>query len=87
MAAKCLGIDPVVLGWWAGCGKGPGHGVGGVTLEIMHPKTSGGRWELVEVVVSLVTRLVGWLSGMRAVEAGRRLLVGSGQCRGGECVG
>ena len=46
----------------------------------MRLKTSGGRRELLEDFISLVTRLVGWLSGMPAVEAGRRLLVESGQC-------
>ncbi|WP_194852852.1 IS607 family transposase [Nocardia sp. SYP-A9097] len=53
------------------------HGVG---LEVLHPKRSGGRQELLEDFISLVTTFAGRLYGMRSQEARRRLLMESGQC-------
>jgi DNA binding domain, excisionase family len=52
----------------------------GVTVEVLHPKTLGGRDELVEDFISLVTTFAGRLYGMRSAENRRRLLVESGQC-------
>jgi putative resolvase len=52
----------------------------GVTLEVMHPKESGGRDELLEDFVSLVTTFAGRLYGMRSAESRKRLLTESGQC-------
>ncbi|MFF4259123.1 IS607 family transposase [Streptomyces sp. NPDC001663] len=48
--------------------------VHGVTLEVLHPKKSGGREELLEDFVSLVTTFAGRLYGMRSAESRRRLL-------------
>jgi excisionase family DNA binding protein len=57
--------------------------VHGATLEVLHPKSSGGREELVEDFTSLVTTFAGRLYGMRSAEARRRLLSESGQCPDG----
>jgi putative resolvase len=54
--------------------------VHGATLEVLHPKRSGGREELLEDFISLVTTFAGRLYGMRSAEARRRLLAESGQC-------
>jgi putative resolvase len=48
--------------------------VHGVTLEVLHPKKSGGREELLEDFMSLVTTFAGRLYGMRSAESRRRLL-------------
>jgi putative resolvase len=53
--------------------------VHGVTLEVLHPKKSGGRDELLEDFVSLVMTFAGRLYGMRSAER-KRLLADSGQC-------
>ena len=58
--------------------------VHGVTLEVLHPKKSGGRDELLEDFASLVTTFAGRLYGMRSAEARRRLLAEAGQRAGGE---
>jgi putative resolvase len=55
----------------------------GVTLEVLHPKKSGGRDELLEDFVSLVTTFAGRVYGMRSAEARKRLLAESGQCPAG----
>lgn len=52
----------------------------GATLEVLHPKKLGGREELLEDFISLVTTFAGRLYGMRSTEAKRRLLAESGQC-------
>lgn len=52
----------------------------GVTVEVLHPKKLGGRDELLEDFVSLVTTFAGRLYGMRSAEHRRRLLAESGQC-------
>lgn len=52
----------------------------GVTLEVLHPKKLGGRDELLEDFVSLVTTFAGRLYGMRSANNRRRLLAESGQC-------
>ncbi|MGI5144538.1 MULTISPECIES: IS607 family transposase [unclassified Streptomyces] len=54
--------------------------VHGASLEVVHPKTLGGRDELLEDFVSLVTTFAGRLYGMRSAENRRRLLAESGQC-------
>lgn len=46
----------------------------GVTLEVLHPKKSGGREELLEDFISLVTTFAGRLYGMRSAQSRRRLL-------------
>jgi predicted site-specific integrase-resolvase len=51
----------------------------GATLEVSHPKKTGGREELLEDFVSLVTTFAGRLYGMRSTETRRRLLAESGQ--------
>jgi excisionase family DNA binding protein len=56
----------------------------GVTLEVLHPKKSGGRDELLDDFVSLVTTFAGRLYGMRSAEARRRLLAEAGQRAGEE---
>ncbi|OEJ20976.1 hypothetical protein AS594_40020 [Streptomyces agglomeratus] len=56
----------------------------GVTLEVPHPKKSGGRDELLEDFVSLVTTFAGRLYGMRSAEARKRLLAETGQCTTGD---
>jgi predicted site-specific integrase-resolvase len=61
--------------------------VHGVTLEVLHPKKSGGRDELLEDFVSLVTTFAGRLYGMRSAQARKRLLAESGQCAGGGDAG
>ncbi|MER5918297.1 IS607 family transposase [Streptomyces sp. NPDC001982] len=55
----------------------------GVTLEVLHPKRLGGREELLEDFVSLVTTFAGRLYGMRSADARRRLLTESRQCHDG----
>jgi predicted site-specific integrase-resolvase len=52
----------------------------GANLEVLYPKAQGGREELLEDFVSLVTTFAGRLYGMRSAEARRRLLAESGQC-------
>jgi predicted site-specific integrase-resolvase len=54
--------------------------VHGATLEVLHPKKTGGRQELLEDFISLVTTFAGRLYGMRSADARRRLLAESGQC-------
>jgi predicted site-specific integrase-resolvase len=54
----------------------------GVTLEVLHPKKSGGRDELLEDFVSLATTFAGRLYGMRSAESRKRLPAESGQCNG-----
>ncbi|MFF3499581.1 hypothetical protein [Streptomyces sp. NPDC003247] len=51
----------------------------GVTVEVLHPKKLGGRDELLEDFVSLVTTFAGRLYGMRSGENRMRLLAESGQ--------
>ncbi len=53
----------------------------GVTLDVLHSKKSGGRDELLEDFVSLVTTFAGRLYGMRSAEARKRLLAETGQLR------
>jgi excisionase family DNA binding protein len=52
----------------------------GVTVEVLHPKKLGGRDELLEDFVSLVTTFAGRLYGMRSAQNRKRLLAESGQC-------
>ena len=52
----------------------------GVAVEVLHPKKLGGRDELLEDFVSLVTTFAGRLYGMRSAENRKRLLAESGQC-------
>ena len=52
----------------------------GVTVEVLHPKKLGGRDELLEDFVSLVTVFAGRLYGMRSAQNRKRLLAESGQC-------
>ncbi|MGW4519215.1 recombinase family protein [Streptomyces sp. NPDC004393] len=52
----------------------------GVTVEVLHPKKLGGRGELREDFVFLVTTFAGRLYGMRSAQNRRRLLTESGQC-------
>lgn len=54
--------------------------VHGATLEVIHPKAQGGRDELLEDFISLVTTFAGRLYGMRSAAARKRLLAESGQC-------
>jgi putative resolvase len=58
-------------------------GVYGVTVEVLHPKKPGGRDELLDDFVSLVTAFAGRLYGMRSADARRRLLTETGQCSDG----
>jgi predicted site-specific integrase-resolvase len=53
--------------------------VHGATVEVLRPKAQGGREELLEDFVSLVTTFAGRLYGMRSAAARRRLLAESGQ--------
>ncbi|MFE9206569.1 IS607 family transposase [Micromonospora sp. NPDC007230] len=55
--------------------------VHGATLEVLYPKKLGGREELLDDFVSLVTTFAGRLYGMRSAENRRRLLAESGQCQ------
>ncbi|MEU5938530.1 IS607 family transposase [Micromonospora sp. NPDC047548] len=55
-------------------------GVHGAALEVLHPKKLGGREELLEDFVLLVTIFAGRMYGMRSAENRRRLLAESGQC-------
>jgi hypothetical protein len=57
--------------------------VHGATVEVLHPKAQGGREELLEDFVSLVTTFAGRLYGMRSAAARRRLLAESGQRQSG----
>ncbi|MFU8854495.1 IS607 family transposase [Micromonospora sp. SL1-18] len=57
--------------------------VHGATLDVLHSTKCGGREELVEDFVSLVTTFAGRLYGMRSAENRRRLLAESGQCQAG----
>jgi predicted site-specific integrase-resolvase len=52
----------------------------GAALEVLHPKAPGGRGELVEDFISLMTTFAGRLYGLRPAAARRRLLAESGQC-------
>nr|WSY55323.1 IS607 family transposase [Streptomyces sp. NBC_00886] len=52
----------------------------GVTVEVLHPKNLGGRDELLEDFVCLVTTFAGRLYGMRSAQNRKRLLAESGQC-------
>lgn len=52
----------------------------GVTVEVLYPKKLGGRDELLEDFIALVTTFAGRLYGMRSAENRKRLLVESGQC-------
>lgn len=52
----------------------------GAQLDVLHPKTLGGREELLEDFISLVTTFAGRLYGLRSAAARRRLLAESGQC-------
>jgi excisionase family DNA binding protein len=51
--------------------------VHGVAVEVLHPKAQGGREELLEDFISLVTTFAGRLYGMRYAAARRRLLAES----------
>jgi putative resolvase len=55
----------------------------GATLEVLHPKKLGGREELLEDFVSLVTAFAGRLYGMRSHANRRHLLTESGHCARG----
>jgi predicted site-specific integrase-resolvase len=48
--------------------------VHGATLEVLHPKVTGGREELLEDFMSLVTTFAGRLYGLRSAESRRRLI-------------
>ena len=52
----------------------------GVTVQVPHPKKPGGRDELLEDFLCLVTTCAGRLYGRRSAENRRRLLAESGQC-------
>jgi predicted site-specific integrase-resolvase len=52
--------------------------VHGATVEVLHPKAQGGREELLEDFISLVTTFAGRLYGMRSAAARKRLLAESG---------
>ena len=54
--------------------------VHGATVEILHPKAQGGREELLEDFISLVTTFAGRLYGMRSAAARKRLLAESDRC-------
>jgi excisionase family DNA binding protein len=51
--------------------------VHGATVEVLHPKAQGGREELLEDFISLVTTFAGRLYGMRSAAARKRLLAES----------
>ena len=51
----------------------------GAAVEVLHPKAQGGREELLEDFISLVTTFAGRLYGMRSAAARRRLLAESGR--------
>jgi excisionase family DNA binding protein len=57
--------------------------VHGVTVEVLHPKAQGGREELLEDFISLVTTFAGRLYGMRSAAARRRLFAESDRCSPG----
>ncbi|GLY81296.1 IS607 family transposase [Actinoallomurus iriomotensis] len=52
----------------------------GVTVEVLYPKKLGGRDELLEDFIALVTTFAGRLYGMRSAQNRKRLLAESGQC-------
>ncbi|HET9967487.1 MAG TPA: hypothetical protein VFQ68_04570 [Streptosporangiaceae bacterium] len=52
----------------------------GAAVEVLHSKAQGGREELVEDFICLVTNCAGRLYGMRSAAARRRLLAGSDRC-------
>lgn len=54
----------------------------GVELEVLHQRKLGGREELLQDFVSLVTTFAGRLCGMRSADSRRRLLAESGRCPG-----
>jgi predicted site-specific integrase-resolvase len=53
--------------------------VHGATLEVLHPKATGGRDELLEDFISLVTTFAGRLYGLRSAESRSRLLAEAGR--------
>lgn len=55
----------------------------GATVEVLHPKAQGGREELLEDFISLVTTFAGRLYGMRSAATRRRLLAESGTAPSG----
>ncbi len=57
--------------------------VHGATVEVLHAKAQGGREELLEDFISLVTTFAGRLYGMRSAAARKRLLAESGRCSPG----
>jgi hypothetical protein len=57
--------------------------VPGAAVEALHPKAQGGREELLEDFISLVTTFAGRLYGMRPAAARRRLLAESDRCSPG----
>jgi predicted site-specific integrase-resolvase len=73
----------MTLRQWAIDGKIPVAWVGRerrFEVEVLYPKKLGGRDELLEDFVSLVTTFAGRLYGMRSAGNRRRLLAESGQC-------
>ncbi|MGW9026016.1 recombinase family protein [Streptomyces sp. NPDC055722] len=58
----------------------------GATLEVLHSKKLGGREELVEDFVSLVTTFAGRLYGIRSAVNRRRLLAELSQCGTGRAA-
>jgi predicted site-specific integrase-resolvase len=58
-------------------------GVRGVTVGVLHPKAQGGREELPEDLISLVTAFAGRLYGMRSAAARKRLPAESDRCAPG----
>ena len=54
--------------------------VHGATVEVLHSKAQGGREELPEDFISLVTTFAGCLYGMRSAAARRRLLAEPDRC-------
>jgi len=54
----------------------------GVTVEVLHPRQLGGRDELLDDFVSLLSTFAGRVYGMRSAAARRRLLAETGQCVG-----
>lgn len=57
----------------------------GAELEVLRPRASGGREELPEDFISLVTTFAGRLCGLRSAAARRPLLAESGQCPQAAC--
>jgi putative resolvase len=54
--------------------------VRGATVGVLHPEARGGREELPEDFICLVTAFAGRLHGMRSAAARRRLPAESGRC-------